>query len=101
MCIYRGAANVQYSNHAVEQKLGLMCIQDYLGHIFIMILASMCTDYSDDDQGGMAAALIDGDCGFDAMETHFEGIFQAGGHQAEGGGAWAGTDLYQGVEPMG
>lgn len=65
-----------------------------------MNLTSICTDYSDDDRGGMAAAPIDGDCGFDAMETHFEGIFQAGG-QVEGGGAWASTDPYQGVEPMG
>jgi hypothetical protein len=64
-------------------------------------LASICTDYSDDDRGGMAAAPIDGDCGFEAMETHFEGIFQAGGYQAERGGAWGSTDLYQGVEPMG
>ena len=63
-----------------------------------MNLASMCIDYSDDDRGGMAAVPIDGDCGFDAMETHFEGIFQ---DQPEGGGAWARTDLYQGVEPMG
>ena len=49
----------------------------------------------------MATAPVDGDCGFDAMETHFEGIFQAGGHQVEVGGAWGNPDPYQGVEPMG
>lgn len=67
----------------------------------IFLFVNLTTDYSDDDRGGMAAAPIDGDCGFEAMETHFEGIFQAGGHQEEGGGAWGNTDPYYGVEPMG
>ena len=47
------------------------------------------------------APPFDGDGGFDAVEAHFEGVFQAGGDQMEVGGAWGGADTYQGVEPMG
>ena len=50
----------------------------------------------------MAAAPFDGGYDFDAVETHFEGVFQqAGDHQMDVGGAWGNNDPYQGVEPMG
>ena len=58
------------------------------------------TDHSDDGYNDMAPPF-DGDGGFDAVEAHFEGVFQAGGDQMEVGGAWGGADTYQGVEPMG
>lgn len=96
MCVYKDVDQPTYGT-GTEIMQNLICYAT----LVITNLTSMCTDYSDDERGGMAAAPIDGDCGFDAMETHFEGIFQAGGHQVEGGGAWGSTDPYQGVEPMG
>lgn len=59
------------------------------------------TDYSDDEQGCIAAPAFDGDGGFDAVETQFEGAFQTESHQMDVGGAWTSSDPYQGVEPMG
>lgn len=62
-------------------------------HNSSVLIIVFTADYSDED----IAAASDGNM----LEDRFEGAFQAADDDPmEGGGAWAGANLYQGVEPM-